>query len=119
MKKPTIEPGTISHGTLRTQDLVRAFLAELRRVHPSGYDQLMMPGCGFSAFPDYADDDDSHEWWQSESADWLLESITDELAACAPRGLYFGTLEGDGSDFGWWPETDTNEEPPTFTGNDD
>lgn len=113
-----IEVGTVSHGTLRTQDLIPAFLRELRRVNPDAYQQLATPAAGFPIVPAYAEEDDASEWWASEAAGYVLDMLTDELAMCAPRGLYFGAHWGDGSDFGWWPEENADEEPPTFTGNE-
>lgn len=31
------------------------------------------------------------------------------LDAICPEGTYFGTLEGDGSDFGFWPCLDSDD----------
>lgn len=97
-----IEPGTISHGTLRTQDLIPAFLDVLRIHNPEAYQQIMIPDAGFSALPSYAQEDDSSDWWDSEDAGWLLESLFDALNELAPEGYYFGAHPGDGSDFGFW-----------------
>jgi hypothetical protein len=37
------------------------------------------------------------------AAQEVLLDLKDELARLAePHGFYFGTLEGDGSDFGFW-----------------
>jgi uncharacterized protein (DUF2225 family) len=47
----------ISSGTLRTQDLIPAYLGALRELDPAAYEQVVSPGCGFSAFPSYAQDD--------------------------------------------------------------
>jgi len=94
--------GTISHGTLRPQDLIPAFLEALRTLNPAAYDQLMF-GSGHPPIPAYALEDEDAEWWHSEDASWVLESLGDALDESAPEGHYFGAHEGDGSDFGFWP----------------
>lgn len=99
-----ITPGTVIHSTLRTDDLLRAFAAELRRVtnHP-----------GDLTLADEADaalrvtDED----YRCE----VVASLLDLLNEYAPSGYYFGAHWGDGSDFGWWPlEEEEDEEyyPP-------
>lgn len=36
----------------------------------------------------------------------IVEDVTELLEGLAPAGWYFGSLEGDGSDFGFWFEGD-------------
>ena len=97
-------PGTISHGTLRTEDLLEAFAGELqhhiarnaeRWCSDEGRrerDRLMdLIGAAGEVDPD------------SEDAQEILEAIVDELQVFAPDGHYFGAHPGDGSDFGYWP----------------
>ena len=38
------------------------------------------------------------------------EEVWDMLIRIAPQGTYFGTLEGDGSHFGWWDDEDEETE---------
>lgn len=47
-----------------------------------------------------------------EAEAYLLwhEEIWDMLIRLAPQGTYFGTLEGDGSHFGWWNDGDEQSE---------
>lgn len=40
----------------------------------------------------------------------ILESLQSALEAYAPAGYYFGSLEGDASDFGFWPESEADLE---------
>lgn len=99
MKTLTAEIGTISHGTLRTQDLLEAFAAELRRLNPKGdlayiTDRFNEPG-----------------YFESEDAQWDLETLSDTLNAMAPEGCYFGAHPGDGADFGFWPHEESEIEP--------
>ena len=92
--------GTISHGTMRTQDLIPAFLDALSIVNPEGYSQyLLMP---FGVIPSDASLDENDEWWVSEDAGYILEGLFDALDECSPDGYYFGAHPGDGSDYGFW-----------------
>ena len=82
---------TISHATLRTEDLVEAFESWIECVDPKGYAELM----------EEKDEDYPEE-------EWLNEVLFDTMNDYAPEGYYFGALEGDGSDFGFW-ECDNEE----------
>ena len=105
--------GSISHGTLRTQDLLPVFLETLTALGgdvPSDLEcgahieYLNWPGPGTTA----CDEDD--KFWSSEEAMWDMEALTDGLNNLCPPFVYFGTLEGDGSDFGFWPDWNALEE---------
>ena len=103
--------GSVSHGTMRNQDLIPVFLEVLSEVNPAAYQQMQMPGAGFSAVPSYAMDDDDSEWWQSEDAEYIInEVLLDALNEVAPSYCYFGSHEGDGSDYGYWISWDSIEE---------
>ena len=84
--KIEIIPGTLIHGTLRTEDLIEAFRAELSRIDPIA-EAAIVP----------ADDP------ESEDAQYELDELFEVLDRYAPEGYYFGAHEGDGSDFGFWP----------------
>jgi hypothetical protein len=94
--------GTVSEGTLRSQDLAPKFLSVLEELMPEAYQQMQMPGAGFQTFPEYALEDSDSEWWDSEECQWAMDALFDALNACAPEGYYFGSHEGDGADFGFW-----------------
>lgn len=88
-----ISVGTISHGTLRTVDLLHAFACELQRI--AGASDLASEALErANALHGSAD--------ETESDSELVAELQDALDAAAPAGMYFGTLEGDGSDFGFW-----------------
>lgn len=96
MSTPTIT-GTISHGTLRPEDLIPAFETTLRALggRPSESDTETLERFHDDTIPQTGEDlDDIHEW--------LLESLGDSIEALLPEGWRFGTLEGDASDFGIW-----------------
>ena len=106
--------GSISHGTLRTQDLLPVFLETFMALGGNVPSDLE---CGayieYLNWPNPAttacDEDD--KFWDSEDAMWDMEALTDGLNNLCPPFVYFGTLEGDGSDFGFWPDMDRlNEE---------
>jgi hypothetical protein len=87
-----VQAGTVSHGTLRTEDLIESFTAELAR-HTCYTDapllreaQRYLDGCPVS----------------DEEACEILDALFDALNDIAPEGMHFGALEGDGSDFGFW-----------------
>ena len=97
----TINTGTVIHGTMRAQDLIPAFLDTLAEVCPESYEGYMCTA--FPPVPAYVQDEgDDSEWWDSEDALWLLESLFDQLNEAAPEGYYFGAHPGDGSDYGFW-----------------
>ena len=93
--------GSVSHATMRPQDLIPAFLSELSERDPTAYAQMVV--APFGPVPAHAWDDDDAEWWTSEEAGFVLEELFDALDACAPDGYYFGAHPGDGSDYGYWP----------------
>jgi hypothetical protein len=95
---------TVIHATLRTQDLVPAFLdvisntPEYAQILVSNIDELKVISEPFT-------DDD--ERWDSEYMDYFLnEVLFDALNLYAPDGFYFGSHIGDGSDFGFWEITE-------------
>ena len=96
-----MKTGSVSTGTLRRHDLIPAFIEVLREVAPDAYVQLMV--APFPPIPSYVHDDgNSSPWWDSEDAEWLLESLFDELDWQADEGYYFGAHPGDAADFGFW-----------------
>ena len=96
--------GTVIHGTHRPQDLIPAFLDEIRRCSPAHYEELMV--LPFGPIPAHAAEDEDADWWTSEEAGYLLEELHDILDGAAPEGYRFGAHEGDGTDFGYWPIED-------------
>ena len=95
---------TVSNATLRSQDLLPKFLDALRIVAPEAHQQLTMPGAGHSPIPQHALEDESDPWWRSEECAWLInEELFDALNEHAPEGFHFGSHEGDGACFGFWP----------------
>lgn len=89
--------GTVSHATMRSQDLIPAFLGVLREFHPGAHHAIL------SDIPADALEDHEHEWWKSDDCSWILnEDIWSAMEEIAPEGHYFGAHPGDGSDYGFW-----------------
>lgn len=98
--------GSISHGTLRATDLLEAFSDELDRLEPDhalvmeAQAVLTLANAGWTDICD------------SEEASELVNALQDALNEHAPAYCYFGTSEGDGADFGFWPSMDAIDELP-------
>ena len=116
--------GSISTGTLRQQDLLSAFAQTLSSLESTkfyaevGPDSLeLYHGSELvrqaPAMLDALDNTTAvSNPYVAEYLDWL----TDALQEYCPPFVYFGTLEGDGADFGFWPDMDRlNEEMRSTT----
>jgi len=94
--------GSISTGTLRTQDLLKAFAIEAEARCGD------MATRAVSAARIYLDPDAIVDDEQTQET---LEELRFLLEDSCPPFVHFGTLEGDGADFGFWPDMDRlNEE---------
>jgi len=110
--------GSISTGTLRQQDLLSAFAQTLSSLESTkfyaevGPDSLeLYHGSELvrqaPAMLDALDNTTAvSNPYVAEYLDWL----TDALNELCPPFVYFGTLEGDGADFGFWPDIETIQE---------
>jgi hypothetical protein len=101
--------GTISHATLRNEDLIDAFTSELEyQVRRNAEEWRSDDGrkerdrildlIAEAREPDYD--------YDSDEACEIVNELQDALDAFAPPYGYFGTHEGDGSDFGYWISSD-------------
>lgn len=91
-----LDVGSISHGTMRSQDLIPCFLSELALRDQERYEQIEKE---FSITI-------MNEDWETETGAYLLEDLFDALDSAAPDGYYFGASEGDGCDYGFWSYED-------------
>lgn len=110
--------GSVSHGTLLTQDLLDTFARELQYHVQRNADEwcseegranrdyyLRLAGEALEVDPDF----------QAEAASTLVNvDLIDALTEFAPPYCYFGTREGDGADFGFWPAMDEINELPCY-----
>lgn len=100
LRKPAI--GTISHGTMRAEDLIPEFVYELRAI---------------SDAPEHVNlcaEADAIEDYESNNAQDVLDELFDALNDCAPPYCYFGSHPGDGADYGFWPDEDVLDCPEDF-----
>ncbi len=103
-----ISIGTISHGTLRNEDLLPKFLFALEECNPKaaarfnaelielGFGHSMCGACGMGnreEWPEGFDDDICSE---------IIDDMINALNEVCPDGIYFGAHYGDGADFGFW-----------------
>ena len=86
--------GSISTGTLRTEDLLAAFHST---IAASGTSPALAEDGYIDGGEPYSDGE-------------LLEVYTEQLESLCPPFVYFGTLEGDGADFGFWPDSNSLDE---------
>ena len=129
---PTLKPATldsISHGTLRTEDLLESFLSELEW-------QLQRNGDYFCLPENFTERDrlnnlvvESQDCWnedgndidpkkEAQAEELINESLPDALQTFAPPYCYFGAHCGDGADFGYWPCMEEIDELPTVADSD-
>lgn len=100
--------GSISHGTLRTEDLLGAFSYTLERLAkrevPPNYVALKLVR---EAEEHLKLEEPTDE--QIVAAMDLVADLEDALQDYAPAYCYFGTLQGDASEFGFWIDWDSLE----------
>ena len=95
--------GTVSHGTMRPEDLIPDFLWELEHLNKDAAEKIE------TDYPEYTDAEEDSDFWD-EDATYMLEALFDALNEQAPAFCYFGATEGDGSDYGFWPNLEAAEE---------
>jgi hypothetical protein len=108
MTKHQPRPGSISTGTLLTEDLLSAFAYELEWIGEDEDKALIAEAHAMLEADDFGQDE-----WQDEAAE-LVDDLTDALNERAPPYCYFGAHAGDGADFGFWPSWDSIDELPKF-----
>ena len=96
--------GTVSAGTLRTEDLLYTFAPELliqQNHKPSDLTNEAFRLLGMGV-----------EWTdeQEEEAEEIVNELIDALNEYCPPFVYFGSHPGDGADFGFWPDIESIEE---------
>lgn len=104
MNRNALKNVSLSHATMRPEDLIPCFIDVIRDIarDESGIilkiDTLEM------------DMENTEDYYETENADWDLETLFDILDDLAPEGYYFGAHPGDGSDYGFWQVEDYEEE---------
>lgn len=108
--------GTVSAGTLRTSDLIGAFMDVLRELDPDQAGAWSENERIYRNATDGTYDNDPEYYTADEvfalasRADDFLIDLQDKLNELAPDGYRFGAHEGDGADFGFWLVDETVDE---------
>jgi len=107
-----VSMGSISTGTLRTEDLLEAFASALDerirattwadRGDPRAHERL-----AWEAQNRYYLDDGRDE--REEEAAEIVNELIGALNEYCPPFVYFGSHPGDGADYGFWPDVDALE----------
>ena len=105
-----IELGTLIHGTLRNEDLLPMFTEHLNRIRDFGKHQDLVGEA--RTFLNITSGEFILDREQ-ETASEIVNDLMDALNEYAPNGYYFGSIEGDGSDFGFWADEDPDEDIAT------
>jgi hypothetical protein len=113
--------GSISSGTMRTEDVLAAFSAELKyHVQRNAAEWCSDGGrAERDRLLKLVAEAEATEDFDSDEASELVTELEDELSAFAPPYCYFGAHEGDGSDYGFWPIMDAIDELPRVQDSDE
>lgn len=110
-----VEIGTVSHGTMRSEDLIPEFTYILGRENPEALDALRSDYPEIFAEMDAEwEEGDSEDFSDPEMASRLVDALFDALNEIAPPFCYFGATEGDGADYGFWPSLHSLEEDARY-----
>lgn len=123
--KPTFARiGVVSEGTLRDEDLISAFAGELDYY----LDRLRLSRDQRARFAKLVRE--ANTWDGAEHSDpphdeigtEIVSELQNALDEIAPPYCYFGTAEGDGACFGFWPAIDNHDgdcAPPRLAAGDE
>ena len=101
--------GSISTGTLLIEDIFPAYLAQLDKLSPNS--PLSKEVWAYMETGALLEEH-ANAWGIVEQIDLLLNEL-------CPPFVYFGTLEGDGADFGFWPDMDALDDAMHYGGGSD
>jgi hypothetical protein len=87
--------GSISHGTMLESDLIPTLVHELEYLNNNKHTYKAIINEGKKII-----EKDKYE--TDKTSVYLNETLFNALNELAPTGFYFGSNEGDGSDFGFW-----------------
>jgi hypothetical protein len=95
--------GTVSHGTMRPQDVLPAALEALSIIDGDEYRRFMEawpPAVVASLLARHGDGTSTYS--DEDAVEFLWEDVFDAVNAALPEGWYFGGIEGDPADYGVW-----------------
>jgi hypothetical protein len=95
---------------MRPEDLIPAFISELEDLQNNyivepGTEEQAKSRCTRTTnlLADIESRINGADYYESEECHYDLEALFDQLNEWAGPGLSFGSHEGDGSDYGFWP----------------
>lgn len=95
-RKRNYPMGSISTGTMRSEDLIPTFLTELGYMKPLKREHAKLIG-------EIEKRMESADYYESGDAETdLNEDLFDALGEYAADYFYFGSHPGDGADYGFW-----------------
>jgi len=97
--------GSISSGTMRTEDLIPDFIWTLQRYAPEVAQGLLEDNQDIFNWLDNPDEIEEPEF----TSEFLNEDLWNALNDLAPQYVYFGAHVGDGADYGFWIDWDNLE----------
>jgi hypothetical protein len=110
-QRDTYPIGSVSSATMRPEDLIPTFTAELEYQLKHGPRVSRETRKAHTALAREINARmESEDYYDSESADFDLESLSDALDAYAGPYFYFGAHPGDGCDYGFWLSEDWDQD---------
>lgn len=91
--------GSVSIGSVRAEDLIPAFVDELRELADTDEARALVAGVDERM--------EAEDYYDSDDSQFDLEELEAMLGSYAPSYCYFGAHEGDGADFGFWVSWDS------------
>ena len=99
-------PGSISHGTMRNEDVIPRLMSVIFRNNPQKAREIWKSSPNLLQALCDSKCGNPNNWWESEEATEISCDLHDVLQDYAPEGHYFGSHPGNGSDLGFWPNED-------------
>ncbi len=116
--------GSVSHATMRPEDLIPRFISELQSQKPLHREHRKL----IREIKRNQRTMKNPAYYDNEQVSWDLDALFDALDQYAPAYFYFGAHPGDGSDYGYWLDesfiddfnglrvNDLSEVPTGYTG---
>ena len=112
-KARTLEIGSVSSGTMRSEDLIPTFLWEVKQLRLTRAERGLVNDIERRS-ADNGNANDVETYWQSELADWDIDALFDILGNHVPDYCYFASHPGDGACYGVWVDFDGINEDRHF-----
>lgn len=97
--------GSVSHATMRPEDLIPSFIWELKSQTPTRRKHLKLIReieSNIGRYDGEKSADSVEFYYQSDECTEHLQELFEALDEYAPPYFYFGSHPGDGSDYGFW-----------------